>query len=838
MCGKGELNELTLYSIGFTIMNSHSLLHCHTSSPKEALDMGLQIKKVAVLGSGVMGAGIAAHFANAGIPTLMLDVAPQSLTPKEESAGLTLDSPLVRNRLVTASMTALKKTSPSPVFTSGSLSLISVGNFSDDLERLKDVDWVIEVVKEDMAIKKIVIENVAPHLKPTAIFSSNTSGLSLTEMSSFLPEIMRPQFLGTHFFNPPRYMKLFEVIPTHDTNPDILSFVNEFARDRLGKGIVLAKDTPNFIANRIGVHAMMATLEVMQSLDLSIEEIDALTGPAIGRPKTATFKLADLVGLDTFVHVADNIYPLIADDESRETFQVPDSMRQMVTKGLLGRKSGSGFYKMVKSTEGRQFFTLDLESLEYRPKEPAKFGEIAATKAIQDLPQRLKTLAFGQGKAGQAIWQLLSATFSYSAMRVGEICDHAEEIDRAIRWGFNWDLGPFEVWDSLGFRKVTERMREDGRALPPWIDSLYASGAESIYRLDGEKLQSPTAIAGEFLDVPVDERVFNFEFLRQQNREIKRNPGASLLDLGDGILGLEFHSKMNAIGQDTLNMVMSACSEAEDNWQAIVVTNMADNFSVGANLMMLMMEAIEGNWDDINLIIHAFQAATGRLEHCGVPVVIAPAGMALGGGCEVTLGGNAVRAAAESYIGLVEFGAGVVPAGGGCLRLYQRNVDLLLDKKDLQPAFRKTFETIGTAKVATSAADAQELGFLRPGDSWSMNRDHLAADAKDLALALAAGNHNSPTEDMAIPVMGTSGIALAESVLFNMEQGGYVSAHDRKVGMELALVLAGGRVPPGTTVTEQDMLDLERESFMRLMGERKTLERIEHLLKKGKPLRN
>jgi len=347
-----------------------------------------------------------------------------------------------------------------------------------------------------------------------------------------------------------------------------------------------------------------------------------------------------------------------------------------------------------------------------------------------------------------------------------------------------------------------------------------------------------TATDGEFANIPDDPRVFDFEFLRRQNREVKRNPGASLLDLGDGVLGLEFHSKMNAIGQDTLNMVMTACSEAEDNWQALVVTNLAENFSVGANLMMLLMEAVEGNWEDINLIIRSFQAATSRLEHCGVPVVTAPAGMAFGGGCEITLGGNAVRAAAESYIGLVEFGAGVVPAGGGCLRLYQRNVDLLLDKDDLQPAFRKTFETIGTAKVATSAAEAQELGFLRPGDSWSMNRDHLAADAKDLALALAAGNYVSPSEDLAIPVMGTAGLALAEAVLFNMEQGGYVSAHDRKVGMELALVLAGGRVPPGTTVTEQDMLDLERESFMRLMGERKTLERIEHLLKKGKPLRN
>jgi 3-hydroxyacyl-CoA dehydrogenase len=628
------------------------------------------------------------------------------------------------------------------------------------------------------------------------------------------------------------------VIPTPDTDADVLAFVCDFARDRLGKGIVLAKDTPNFIANRVGVHAMMATIAIMDEMGLTIEEIDSISGPAVGRPKTATFQLADLVGLDTFLHVADNIYPLIPDDEARETFKVPAVVRQMVTKGLLGRKSGSGFYQMKKTPEGKQFFTLDLQTLEYREKQSAKLPEIAAAKSIEDLPTRLQTLAFGKGKAGQAIWKMLSASFSYSAMRLGEICDQAVEIDRAVCWGFNWQLGPFQVWDAIGFRRATDRMRKEGLPLPAWVDALYESGAENLYRTVDGVQESPTAQPGVFAPVPVDPRVFDFEILRTQNREVKRNPGASLLDLGDGVLGLEFHSKMNAIGQDTLNMVMTACTEAEQNWQALVVTNLAENFSVGANLMMLMMEAMEGNWDDINLIIRAFQSATSRLEHCGVPVITAPAGLTLGGGCEMTLGANAVRAAAETYIGLVEFGAGVIPAGGGCLRLYQRNVATLLDKRDLQPAFRKTFETIGTAQVATSAAEAREMGFLRPGDTWSLNRDHLAADAKDLALGLAGGHYVSPGPDQAIPVMGTAGIALAESVLFNMEQGGYVSAHDRKIGMELAKVLSGGVVPPGTTVTEQDMLELERESFMRLLGERKTLERMEHILKTGKPLRN
>ncbi|PID81634.1 3-hydroxyacyl-CoA dehydrogenase [bacterium DOLZORAL124_64_63] len=793
--------------------------------------MRRQIRQVAVLGSGVMGSAIAAHFANAGIPSLVLDIVPPDLSDRDKGDKKKKDA------LAAGAVAAMQKTKPSPLFSMENLALIQTGNFEDDMPRIREADWVIEVVKEDMRIKKIVLASAADHLGPDAIFSSNTSGLSLSEMAADLPADLRSRFLGTHFFNPPRYMKLFEVIPTRDTDPEILQFVSDFARDRLGKGIVPAKDTPNFIANRVGVHAMLATLQVMDEMGLSIEEIDALTGPAVGRPKTATFKLADLVGLDTFVHVAQNIYPLIPDDEARETFVIPDWLKGMVRKGLLGRKSGAGFYKLEKKPE-KKFYTLDLATLEYREKAKAKFPELEAAKNIEDLPTRLRTLAWGPGRVGEAIWKLLAASFSYSAMRVGEICDQVADIDRAVCWGFNWEIGPFEVWEALGFRKVVERMRAENRPLPAWVDALYAGGAETIYRLEGDTRHSPTATPGVFAPVPTDPRAFDFDILRRQEKEVKRNPGASLMDLGDGVLGLEFHSKMNAIGQDTLNMVMTACKEAERNWEALVVTNGAENFSVGANLMMLMMEAAEGNWEDINLIIHAFQTATGRLEHCGVPVVVAPHGLTLGGGCEMTLGGNAVRCAAETYIGLVEFGAGLIPAGGGCLRLYQRQVANLLDKKDLQPAFRAAFETIGMAKVATSCAEAQELGFLRPGDSWSMNRDHLAADAKDLALALARGHHVSPGADMAIPVMGTAGIALAENVLFNMKEGNAISEHDMKIGLELANTLAGGKVPPGTTVTEKDMLDHEREGFMRLLGERKTLERMQYILKTGKPLRN
>ncbi|MCP4571000.1 MAG: 3-hydroxyacyl-CoA dehydrogenase [bacterium] len=790
--------------------------------------MDRQIRRVAVLGSGVMGSAIAAHFANAGIPSLVLDIVPKD-------AG---DDPTSRSAVAAGAVAAMKKTRPSPVFHKNRLALIETGNFEDHMARIAEADWVIEVVKEDMAIKKIVLGNAAPHIGPDALLTSNTSGLGLVEMAATLPEDLRPRFLGTHFFNPPRYMKLFELIPTPGTDPAVTSFIADFARGRLGKGVVMAKDTPNFIANRVGVHAMMATVQVMQELDLSIEEIDALTGPAIGRPKTATFKLADLVGLDTFLHVADNLHPLIPDDEARDAFVAPDYLRKMVEKGLLGRKSGAGFYKMEKKPK-KKFYTLDLKTLEYRDKAKARFPEIDQAKSIDDLPERLRTLAFGKGKAGQAIWKLLAASFSYSAMRVGEICTQAAEIDQAVRWGFNWDLGPFEVWDVLGFRKVVERLREDGRPLPTWVDALYDAGAESLYRETDGVLESPTAVEGGFAPAPRDVDAWDFEVLRRAGKEIKRNPGASLLDLGEGVLGLEFHSKMNAVGQDTLNMIMTACTEAEQNWQALVVTNGSDNFSVGANLAMLMMEAVEGNWEDINLIVKAFQRACDRLEMCGVPVVTAPFGLTLGGGCEITMAGNAVRAAAETYIGQVEFGAGVIPAGGGCLRLYTRNLDLAHDKSDLQPAFRAAFETIGMAKVATSAEEARDLAILRPGDSWSMHRDHVAADARAVALGLAAtGDFRPPVPDQAIPVMGTAGIALAESVLYNMQEGGFISEHDHKIGRMMAHVLAGGAVPPGSTVSHEHILDLEREGFMRLMGERKTLERMQHILKTGKPLRN
>ena len=800
--------------------------------------MKKHVRKVAVLGSGVMGSAIAAHFANAGIPSLVLDIVPREPNEAEKAAGRTLEDRAVRDRIAADSVKALLKAKPAPLFTPERLKLIEVGNFEDDMSRIGEADWVLEVVKEDLEIKKRVLAAAAPHVGPEAVLSSNTSGLSLAQMASVLPDALKPRFLGTHFFNPPRYMKLLEVIPTADTSSEVLAHVEELSRTRLGKGIVPAKDTPNFIANRIGVHALMVTLRVMREMELSVEEVDALTGPVLGRPKTATFRLVDLVGLDTLLHVADNVRLGAPDDEGREVFTAPEFLERMVEKGLLGRKSGAGFYKKVKGAEGSTILTLDLATLEYREREKASFPELEALKSVEDPAERVKKLVFGEGRAAEAAWRMLAATLSYAAMRVGEICDDVSAVDRAIRWGFNWTLGPFEVWDALGFRTVTERLDTEGYLLPAWVTALYDAGAESIYISENGTLQAPTAEPGARTPVPVDPRVYEFEILRRAGAEIRRNAGASLHDLGDGVFGLEFHSKMNVIGQDTISMIMTACKEAETEGQALVVANQGENFSAGANLMLLLMEAQEGNWDEIDAIVRQFQAATNRLEQCAVPVVTVPHGMTLGGGCEVAMAGNAVRAAAETYIGLVEVGAGVVPAGGGCLRLYKRSVAALPDPSDVYPALRKTFETIGMAKVATSAEEARDLGFLRRQDTWSMNGDHRVADAKDLALAMARAGFEPPLPEREIPVMGSAGVALIESALYNMEEGGYISEHDRKIGRELARVLSGGDVPGPTMVSERHILDLERESFLRLCGERKTLERMQAILKTGKPLRN
>lgn len=797
--------------------------------------MNRQIRQVAVLGSGVMGSAIAAHFANAGVRALVLDIVPGELDERERAAGLDLTDPRVRNRFANHHVTALLKSKPAALFDPSRARLIETGNFDDDMHRVAEADWVIEVVKEDMGIKTSLLKKVAPHLAPHALLTTNTSGLSIETMAQALPKGLRPRFFGTHFFNPPRYMRLLEIIPTQVSDPEAIAFASQFGSVRLGKGIVPAKDTPNFIANRIGVHSLMATFDVMQREGLTVEEIDALTGPAMGRPKTATFRLADLVGVDTLALVAETLRRE-AKDECEALFQVPAGMQGMVEKGLLGRKAGAGFYKKVRKPKPG-ILTLDLDSLEYREPIQPDLPELKALKKIESVSGRIAALIEGDSKANRAAWKILAATLSYSAMRVGEIADTLFPIDDAMCLGFNWELGPFQTWEELGFRKVTERLKKDGYALPAWVEALMDAGADSLFETHKGVRTAPTVDAGKRESESRDPRALSLATVKSAAGVVRKNDGASLLDLGDGVLGLEFHTKMNAIDRDIAELCHEAVEEAENNWQAIVVANDGEQFCAGANLAMVIEAIGAKKFDDIESLVKRFQDATMVMESAGVPVVCAPHGLALGGGAEVVLMGHAVQAHAESYIGLVEVGAGLVPAGGGCLRLYRRNLARLGEANDMYPALKQTFEAIGMGQVSTSAEHAQQLGFLGPQDRWTMNRDHLTSDAKELALAMASAGWQ-PESPAMIPVMGRGGIAVVESALVNMHEGRFISGHDRKIGGEIARILSGGEIAGPTEVSAQHILDLEREAFLRLCGETKTQERIMALLKTGKPLRN
>ena len=782
--------------------------------------MRRNVRKVAVLGSGVMGTAIAAHCANAGIPALLLDVVPEDAGPRE------------RNRLADAAVRALGKARPAPLFVAAAAQRIETGNLVDDLGRLAEVDWVVEAVRETVEIKRAVLAAASRHLRPDSVLTTNTSGLSLRELEQALPPEARRSFAGVHFFNPPRYMRLVELIPGPSTAPDVLDGLEDLCTSRLGKGVVRAKDTPNFVANRIGIHAMMAALGAMRELGLTTEEVDEITGPVLGRPKTGTFRLADLVGVDVIALVARNVRG--AGDESAAIFELPGYVERMIERGLLGQKTGSGFYH--KPRERGALRTLDLETLEYREIRAVDLPELAQLLRIDDPAERLRALVSGEGRAAAAAWRVLAPTLAYAAMRLGEIADDAETIDRAMRLGYNWSLGPFEAWDALGFRATAERLREDGHALPGWVDERLARGAQSLYEGDGRS--SPTAEAGRMAPVREDPRALRLAALRRAGAALRDNRSASLVDLGQGVLGLEFHSKLNALDRDSIEMMLAAADEAAARWSALVVGNDGESFCAGANLKMLLELVGARDFRGIEELVRAFQRANDALERCAVPVVVAPHGMALGGGCEIVLAGTAVRAAAESYIGLAEAGVGLLPAGGGCLRLYERNLARLGEGADAFPALKKTFETIAMAKVSGSAAEARELGFLRPRDTWSMNPDHRLRDARELALALGSGGYAPPRPERALPVLGESGMAWVEAALANLEEGGFASEHDCKIGREIGRVLSGGAVAGPTAVSEQYLLDLEVEGFLRLCGEPKTHARIQALLETGKPLRN
>lgn len=794
--------------------------------------MSYKIQKAAVLGSGVMGSGIAAHLANIGIPTLLLDIVPKETTKEEQAKGLTLEHPAVRNRFAAASIQKLQKQKPAPLTSKKSLALITGGNLEDDLEKLGDVDWIIEVVVENLEIKKNLFARVDEARKPGTIISSNTSGISVNAMMEGRSEDFQKHFLGTHFFNPPRYLKLLELIPTEKTSADVVSFMKQFAEDRLGKGVVVGKDTPNFVANRIGTYGLLVTLRELLERGYSVGEVDSVTGTLIGRAKSATFRTLDVVGLDTFLHVAKTVYDQ-ATGEEQQVFDVPDLMKKMVDNGWLGAKSGQGFF--VK--KGKDIFELDPATMEYVPVKQLKAPSIEMAKQTKGLSNKVKTLVYANDRAGELLWNIFAPTLIYAAELTGVIADDITEIDNAMKWGFGWSQGPFELWDAIGVKKSVEKMEAEGRVVPEFVKQLLAQGYETFYRdVEGE-LEYYNG--SEFAKVPVNEKEIDLKHYKKKHGVIKSNAGASLIDLGDEVLLLEFHSKSNSIGLDIVQMLNSAIDEAEQNYKGLVIGNQGKNFSVGANLAMILMEAQDDNIFELDFVIKSFQKAMRRIKYSKKPVVAAPFGMVLGGGAEVCLPAAHIQASSETYMGLVEAGVGLIPGGGGNLGLYQkflkgipRGVEI-----DLQNIANKVFETIALAKVSTSGEEARDNNFLDFADAISVNPDHLIHDAKQAVLALADAGYTAPVPEK-VKVVGAPGYATLLLGAQGMYQSGYISEHDLKIAKKLAYVIAGGLVPYGTEVTEEYLLNLEREAFLQLVADPKSQARMQHMLIKGKPLRN
>ncbi|MGJ7036344.1 3-hydroxyacyl-CoA dehydrogenase NAD-binding domain-containing protein [Anoxybacillus eryuanensis] len=792
----------------------------------------MRIKKAAVLGSGVMGSGIAAHLANVGIPTLLLDIVPKELTAEEQAKGWTLEHKQVRNRIVNQAVERLLKQKPAPLMSKANLALIEVGNLEDDFHRLAECDWIIEVVVERLDVKKSVFEKVDEVRKQGSIVSSNTSGISIEAMAEGRSEDFKKHFLGTHFFNPPRYLKLLEVIPTKHTDPAVVAFMKQFGENVLGKGVVLAKDTPNFIANRIGTYGLLVTVREMMKGGYSVGEVDSVTGPLIGRPKSATFRTLDVVGLDTFIHVANNVFEKV-EGEEKEVFAVPSFMKTMVEKGWLGSKSGQGFFYK----KGKDIFELNYETLEYEPTKKLKAPSVEMSKQAKGTANKLKALVYANDRAGQLLWNILSPTLLYSAELLGEIADDIVAIDRAMKWGFGWELGPFETWDAIGVKQSIEKMKAEGRQVPSWVEDMLASGHETFYKREHGYVSYYDR--GQYKPVEENEKVIHIQRLKEQKGVIKKNSGASLIDLGDDVALLEFHSPNNAIGLDIIQMINYALEEVDRNYKGLVIGNQGKNFCVGANLAMILMEAQDDNYFEIEMVVRQFQQAMMNIKYSSKPVVAAPFAMTLGGGTEICLPTSRIQAAAETYMGLVEVGVGLIPGGGGNKELYMKHLSGMPNgvEFDLQKVANKVFETIAMAKVSTSAAEARELNFLNAQDGISINSDHLIYDAKQAVLALYESGYKPPVRKK-IPVVGETGYATLLLGAQGMYHSGYISEHDLKIAKKLAYVIAGGSVPYGTEVDEQYLLDLEREAFLSLVGEPKTQARMQHMLLKGKPLRN
>ncbi len=801
-----------------------------------------------------MGSRIAAHFSNAGLPCILLDIVPPNL-PADAPPG-------DRNKIVRAGLDAAKKSKPAAFFTAALAEKISVGNFDDDLARCAEADWIIEVVAENLEIKRKLLARVAQFRKPGAIVTTNTSGLPVHLIAEGMNEEFQQHWAGTHFFNPPRYLKLVEVIPGPKTSAEVVESLSEFCDRRLGKGVVVAKDSPNFIANRIGTFSMLNALRLMGTLGMTVEEVDACTGPAVGWPKSATFRTADLVGLDVLVHVVKNIHETAPSDESREMYKVPALVEEMAKRGWLGDKTGQGFYKKIKGEGEKEILTLDVNTMEYRPRQKAKFASLEMGKAIETTRERLRALVGpvleGQkgDKAQQFLWGALSEMCLYAARRIPEISDNVLDVDRALRWGFAWELGPFEIMDAIGVKAFAGQVQKEGRTLPPVIERLLASGRSGFY--ESEKGTTTVFDIGSGVSKKVEEPkgVIILKSLKDAGHEVDRNSGASLIDLGDGVVCCEFHAKMNAIGADLIAMLHKGLKRLETDFDAMVIGNQAVNFSVGANLMLVLVGAQEQEWDELHMMVKQFQNINLAIKYAPKPVVAAPQGMALGGSCEVILHAAKIQAAAEAYIGLVEAGVGLIPGGGGSKEMLIRANEHASGTRfslssspesdlDLFHALKPVFESIAMAKVGTSAGECRDLGYLRREDGVSMNRDRLVADAKEAALALVRGGYKplaatwqEGAQTTQIKVLGEQFLAGAKLAIHMMLRGGYASEYDAHVSRKLANILAGGALTSPQLVSEQYVLDLEREAFVSLCGEKKTQERIAHILKTGKPLRN
>lgn len=801
--------------------------------------MNRHIRKVAILGSGVMGSQIACHFANIGCEVLLLDIVPPTLSEQESAAGISESNKRFRNRIVNDSLQAALKSNPSPIYHASFAMRIQTGNFTDDMSRIAEVDWIIEVVIERLDIKLQVFEKVEQFRKPGTLISSNTSGIPIHLMLNSRSNDFKAHFVGTHFFNPPRYLPLLEIIPTAHTKPEIIDFYMNFGAKFLGKKTVLCKDTPAFIANRVGVYSMMALFHAISELDMTIDEVDKLTGPVLGRPKSATFRTCDVVGLDTLAHVANGLKANCPNDEESALFQLPDFVSKMIENKWLGSKTKQGFYKKTVNESGKkEILSLNLKTLEYEPSKKVSFPTLEMAKPIDDLKQRTKMLFMGMDKAGEFYRKIFGGLFAYVSNRIPEISDDIYKIDDAIKAGFGWELGPFETWDLIGFQQGKDLAQKAGKQLPAWILEMESSGFTSFYKVENGKKWIYDRQSKNYVIIPGTEDLVSLEVFRATNK-VWSNTDTTLVDLGDGILNLEFHTKMNTIGGGVIEGINKAIDLAEKEYKGLVISNTGGNFSAGANVGMIFMMAVEQDYDELNFAVKAFQDTMMRVRYSNIPVIVAPHNLALGGGCELSMHADKVVAHAELYMGLVEFGVGLIPGGGGSKEFAKRLSDELKDGDIKINRLRDRFLSIGQAKVSTSAYEAFDLGYLRKGtDEVVLSRDYQLSRAKQAALELSEKGYVAPKREKNVTVLGQEGLGIIYVGANSMLSGNYMSEHDQVISEKLGWVMCGGDLSENTVVSEQYLLDLERKAFVELCMQRKTLERLESLVKTGKILRN